>query len=162
MEALFNLDRSMPHLVPRNHSSGEGEARKKIRKFQELSDLIRELERRKEDTNSPGLDGLISERKKEFKDLQEELREHESAGGEVYFMLGGDYGGGSFKLLLNRPGIGFGSQASGGFVIGEMEGKDTYENLKTVFGIYSVISFFVSFFRKGKKIERKGKEGKED
>jgi len=57
-------------------------------------------------------------------------------------LLAGDYGGGTFKLVLSEPSFHSPNGLGSGFVIGEFPAKDSYENLQTAFGIYKV-SFFL-------------------
>jgi len=69
----------------------------------------------------------------EYEDLARELEEHQNEKGELYLLLIGDHGGGTFKLLLQdlqrkKPNSPF-----SGFLIGEMDAKDKHENLKKAF-----------------------------
>jgi len=61
------------------------------------------------------------------------LEEYENEFGEAYFLLIGDHGGGSFKLLLQdltrkKPNSPF-----SGFLVGEMDAPETYTNLRKSF-----------------------------
>jgi hypothetical protein len=75
--------------------------------------------------------------------------------GEVYLLLIGDHGGGSFKLLLQditrrKPNSPF-----NGFIVGEMDGPETLFNLKRAFG-----SMQVSRKEKKKPGKKKKKQNK--
>ena len=57
----------------------------------------------------------------------------EDSNGELFVLLIGDLGGGTFKLLLQdltqvKPNSPFSE-----YVVGEMDGLDTYENLQAAF-----------------------------
>ena len=87
--------------------------------------------------------------------LQIELKELEDKNGEIYVLVIGDLGGGTFKLFAQdvtqvKPNSPF-----SGYVIGEMDALDTYENLQLAFS-----SIQVSIFQKKKKKKKKKKEKK--
>lgn len=83
--------------------------------------------------------------------LQNELLDEADESGEIFLLLIGDHGGGTFKLLLQdltevKPNSPF-----SGFVVGEMEAVDNYENLKAAFSEFQVcrrvfLNFIFYFF----------------
>ena len=90
--------------------------------------------------------------------LQRELKELEDKNGEIYVLVIGDLGGGTFKLFAQdvtqvKPNSPF-----SGYVIGEMDALDTYENLQLAFSSIQVSNFQKRKKRKKKK-EKKKKEG---
>jgi hypothetical protein len=81
---------------------------------------------------------LIKRRVVQVQDLQEELREYENEHGEMFVMLIGDYGGGSFKLMLANICSLEPNSPSSGYLIGELSAKESFKNLKEAFGFYQV------------------------
>ena len=76
----------------------------------------------------------INRRIKEIEDLQRELKNLEDNRGEIYLLLIGDVGGGTFKLLLQdltqvKPNSPF-----SGYLVGEMDAVDSHDNLEAGFG----------------------------
>jgi len=93
----------------------------------------------------------VFRRTKEKIKLQQDLAQYEKEFGEAYFLLIGDHGGGSFKLLLQdltrkKPNSPF-----SGFLVGEMDAPESYDNLKKAFGHVQVSSFCSNHIIKNKK-----------
>ena len=90
--------------------------------------------------------------------LQNELLDEADESGEIFLLLIGDHGGGTFKLLLQdltevKP-----NSPLSGFVVGEMEAVDNYENLKAAFSEFQVCRrvflnfiFYLFFYDEKKK-----------
>jgi len=130
-----------PSNVPHHHSAPDPEIEEKVRLYQQMLLHVFELEQvgkqlGEGDSGKTGLTKLIKERKEEVKRLHKELKEYESKSGELFVMLIGDYGGGSFKLLLSNICSMEPNSPSSGFLIAEMPGKESFNNLKEVVGIY--------------------------
>jgi len=79
--------------------------------------------------------------------LASELQNFEKANGEKYLLLIADHGGSSCKLILQDLTKVLPNSPFGGYLVGEMEAKDTYYNLKKAFGHYQVHFFFFFFFK---------------
>ena len=75
--------------------------------------------------------------------LQKELEEYQTGKGEIFLLLGGDHGGGTFKLMLQDLTRSKPNSLFSGFVIGEMEATDSFDNLKAAFGHLQVIFFLL-------------------
>jgi len=58
--------------------------------------------------------------------------------GEIFLLLIGDHGGGTFKLLLQDLTEAKPNSPFSGFLVGEMDAVDSYENLKQAFGTFQV------------------------
>jgi len=56
----------------------------------------------------------------------------------MFVLLIGDHGGGTFKLLLEDLSRAKPNSPTSSILIGQMEGKDCYENLKAAFGYLKV------------------------
>jgi len=128
-----------PSNVP--HSAPDPEIEEMVRLYQQMLLHVFELEQvgkqlGEGDSGKTGLTKLIKERKEEVKRLHKELKEYESKSGELFVMLIGDYGGGSFKLLLSNICSMEPNSPASGFLIAEMPGKESFNNLKEVVGIY--------------------------
>jgi len=87
--------------------------------------------------------------------LQSELKELEDKNGEIYVLVIGDLGGGTFKLFAQdvtqvKPNSPF-----SGYVIGEMDALDTYENLQLAFSSIQVYKFNNKKKNKKKKNQKK-------
>jgi hypothetical protein len=140
MEKIMEKNHAPKSNIPQSHSSANPEIRRKIIAFQqrlELLSLLRKRHELLEDSLKSSLHDLIEEEEKTIQSLRVELAEFQGAG-EQWFMLIGDFGGGSFKLMLSDLAAEETNSFQGGYVIGEMMAKDTYFNLKTVFGCYAV------------------------
>lgn len=79
--------------------------------------------------------------------------------GEAYFLLIGDHGGGSFKLLLQNLNKEKPSSILNGILVGEMEVSDSHYNLKAAFGHYQryidlIQDKEIKFEKNGKEIKR--------
>jgi hypothetical protein len=80
--------------------------------------------------------------------LSEELKELGESGGEIYLLLIGDLGGGTFKLLLQDLTQAKPNSPFSGYLVGEMDALDTFENLEKSFSSMQVRrrTFFFAFF----------------
>jgi hypothetical protein len=70
--------------------------------------------------------------------LREELGEKANEDGEIFLLLIGDKGGGTFKLLLQDLSDFKPNSPFSGFMVGEMDAEDSFENLKAAFGGFQV------------------------
>ena len=157
MEKIMEKEHPPKSNIPQLHSAAPSdfETLKKIRALQqklELLSLLRVRLTQMEDGQlKTSLKDLIAKEEALVDSLKEDLRDAQGPG-EQWFMLIGDYGGGSFKLMLCDLAAEETNSFQGGYVIGEMLAKDTYNNLKTVFGVFTVrflllllLSFFLLF-----------------
>jgi len=111
--------------IPKNHSSIQPEIISKIQKFQYLQQVLQDQSNISSD--------LRNELLKEYETLKEELVEYQSTHGEEFFLLLGDSGGGSFKLMLQHLNTAKPNSTHSGLIVGYMEAKDNEENLRIAF-----------------------------
>ena len=88
----------------------------------------------------------MNRREAEIQGLREYLEEAADQCGEIFLLLIGDLGGGTFKLILQdltevKPNSPF-----SGFLVGEMDAGDSYDNLKAAFGDFQVGGLSFTFF----------------
>jgi len=142
MEKLFERDRPLKSNIPQNHSTSDPAIRKKIIELQQHLEIIGRWNTRwLEMENGPlkdQLKKLMDTKSAVVRDLTAELKTAEDDCGEAWFLLIGDYGGKSFKLMLSDLASAATNSFQGGFVVGEFLAKDTYHNLRTVFEPYYV------------------------
>ena len=152
MEKLLERDRPTKSNIPQRHSSPDPEIRKKITEFQQHQEILCRLQNRLHDMgNGPLKDALqrVVDAKSEIvRTLVAELEAVKDGAGEAWFMLIGDYGGKSFKLMLSDLSSVATNSFQGGFIIGEMLAKDTHHNLNAVFQSYHVRLLFRLRMRK--------------
>jgi len=76
----------------------------------------------------------------EIEELGKELNEIEDGNGQVFLLLSADHGGGTLKLFLQNLTTEKPNSAANGYVVGEMDAPEKYENLKAAFGHYQVLN----------------------
>jgi len=148
--------------IPHSHVAPDPEILQKIQTLQQLRELhtklsdsleknpqlrrsLKKLISRSARTNDPslvpsfflkkkkGLKQIVFRREKEIVNLEKALQHHQDDCGELFILLIGDKGGGSFKLLLQDLDTVKPNSPFNGVLIGEMNAEDSYDNLKTAF-----------------------------
>jgi len=109
----------------------------------------------KENPNSTKIDGnqsdsyiSIDRRSLEIDQCERELKEIEDGNGQNFLLLSADHGGGTLKLFLQNLTTAKPNSAANGYLVGEMDAPEKYENLKAAFGHYQdfFLNLFIYFF----------------
>lgn len=102
---------------------------------------------------------ITKRREKEIFRLKEKLARIQVEEKEIYVMLIGDYGGGSFKLLIQDIGRAKPNSPGSNILVGLMEALEDYENLQKAFGCMRVSFFFENPLREIQKTKNKKHQG---
>lgn len=140
MEKIMEKNHHPKSNIPQEHLADSHETRRSVMALQQKLEVLALLRKRSSEVKGEMINkvnALITKVLAEVKQMQLDLAQFKSSG-EQWFMIIGDYGGSSFKLMLCDLAAEETNSFQGGFVIGEMMAKDTWHNLNSVFGIYKV------------------------
>jgi len=115
------------------------EDRKKVVVFQQLKAQIDRLQEKRKTADlrlMAKIDEIIAKRSLEIDQCERELKEIEDGNGQNFLLLSADHGGGTLKLFLQNLTTAKPNSAANGYLVGEMDAPEKYENLKAAFGHY--------------------------
>jgi len=126
-EKLLERPRPVKSNIPEKHTSTVPAIRKKIIELQQHREILANLNAILADMDNGhlknNLSSLVEAKSATVNSLASELQEMEDGCGEAWFMLIGDYGGKSFKLMLSDLSSVATNSFQGGFIIGEFFAK---------------------------------------